>query len=115
MAGHLAPEEWTELVADESVEEPPRRHALLDEPGRYVQYVVYEATGTPAGCALSIPSPAKQKIGALLPERKKWDIFFKVQSQRTQYLKAGQVVEASIRSALREENSATQEPRVSTP
>jgi 2-keto-4-pentenoate hydratase/2-oxohepta-3-ene-1,7-dioic acid hydratase in catechol pathway len=57
------------------------------------------ATGTPAGCALSIPSPAKQKIGALLPEKKKWEIFFKVQSKRTQYLKAGDRVEASIRSA----------------
>jgi 2-keto-4-pentenoate hydratase/2-oxohepta-3-ene-1,7-dioic acid hydratase in catechol pathway len=57
------------------------------------------ATGTPAGCALSIPSPAKQKIGALLPEKKKWEIFFKVQSKRTQYLKANDVVEARIESA----------------
>lgn len=57
------------------------------------------ATGTPAGCALSIPSPAKQKLGAMLPEKKKWEIFFKVQSKRTQYLKPGQIVEASIRSA----------------
>lgn len=54
------------------------------------------ATGTPSGCALSIPSPAKQKLGALLPERKKWEIFLKVQSKRTQYLKAGDVVEARI-------------------
>ena len=57
------------------------------------------ATGTPAGCALSIPSPAKQRIGALLPEKKKWEIFMKVQAGRTQYLKPGDVVEASIRSA----------------
>lgn len=57
------------------------------------------ATGTPAGCALSIPSPAKQKVGALLPERKKWEIFFKVQSRRTQYLQAGDVVESRIRTA----------------
>lgn len=57
------------------------------------------ATGTPAGCALSIPSPAKQKLGTLLPEKKKWEIFFKVQSRRTQYLKPGDVVEAAIRSA----------------
>lgn len=56
------------------------------------------ATGTPAGCALSIPSPAKQKIGALIPEKKKWEIFMKVQGRRTQYLKPGDVVEASIRS-----------------
>ncbi len=56
------------------------------------------ATGTPAGCALSIPSPSKQKIGALLPEKKKWEIFFSVQAKRP-YLKAGDLVEASIRSA----------------
>lgn len=57
------------------------------------------ATGTPAGCALAIPSPTKQRVGALLPEALKWKVFMKVQSQRTQYLKHGDVVEASIRSA----------------
>lgn len=57
------------------------------------------ATGTPAGCALSIPSPAKQRIAALLPERVKWQAFLKAQAQRPQYLKAGDLVEASIRSA----------------
>ena len=57
------------------------------------------ATGTPAGCALAIPSPAKQKIGALLPEAKKWGMFLKAQAQRTQYLQRGQIVETSIRSA----------------
>lgn len=57
------------------------------------------ATGTPAGCALSVPSPAKQKLGALLPEAKKWEIFLKVQSRRPQYLKAGDVVEARIANA----------------
>ena len=56
------------------------------------------ATGTPAGCALAVPSPGKQRLAALLPEKKKWQIFFKVQSKRTQYLKAGDVVEAAIRS-----------------
>ncbi|WP_420210636.1 fumarylacetoacetate hydrolase family protein [Burkholderia aenigmatica] len=56
------------------------------------------ATGTPAGCALSVPSPAKQRIAALLPEKKKWEFFLKVQSARPQYLKAGDLVEASIRS-----------------
>lgn len=57
------------------------------------------ASGTPAGCALSVPSPAKQKIGAMLPEKKKWEIFSKVRSKRPQYLKPGQMVESSIRSA----------------
>lgn len=57
------------------------------------------STGTPAGCALAVPSPAKQRLGALLPERVKWQIFFRVQAERSQYLKPGDVVEASIRSA----------------
>lgn len=56
------------------------------------------STGTPAGCALSVPSPMKQKIGALLPEKKKWEVFFDVQSKRRQYLKPGDVVEARIRT-----------------
>ena len=57
------------------------------------------STGTPSGCALTVPSPAKQRIAALLPERVKWGLFFKVQAARTQYLKPGDLVEAQIRSA----------------
>jgi 2,4-didehydro-3-deoxy-L-rhamnonate hydrolase len=57
------------------------------------------ATGTPAGCALAIPSPGKQKIGALLGEAKKWALFLKAQEKRSQYLQPGQVVETTIRSA----------------
>jgi len=56
------------------------------------------ATGTPAGCALSIPSPVKMRIAALLPEAKKWALFLKAQAARTQYLQVGDKVEASIRS-----------------
>ncbi|EYF03832.1 fumarylacetoacetate hydrolase family protein [Chondromyces apiculatus] len=56
------------------------------------------STGTPAGCALSVPSPIKQRLAALLPERKKWEIFLAAQAKRTQYLRPGDVVEASIRS-----------------
>ncbi len=56
------------------------------------------ATGTPAGCALSVPSPARQRAVALLPEDTKWALFRKVQSKRTQYLKPGDVVESQIRS-----------------
>jgi 2,4-diketo-3-deoxy-L-fuconate hydrolase len=41
----------------------------------------------------------KQKLGALIPEKKKWEIFLEVQARRTQYLKPGDVVEARIRSA----------------
>lgn len=70
------------------------------------------ATGTPAGCALAVPSPARQRLGALLPEKKKWQIFFKIQSKRTQYLKPGDIVEASIRSADRSIDLGVQRNRV---
>ncbi|HJQ84389.1 MAG TPA: fumarylacetoacetate hydrolase family protein [Candidatus Binatia bacterium] len=56
------------------------------------------STGTPAGCALSIPSPAMQRIAALLPERMRWEAFMRVQAKRSGYLNPGDVVEASIRS-----------------
>ena len=56
------------------------------------------ATGTPAGCALTVPTPLKQRLFALLPEKKKWEIFLKIQARRRQYLKPGDVVESGIRS-----------------
>ena len=70
------------------------------------------ATGTPAGCALSVPSPAKQRIAALLPEATKWRMFMKVQAARPQYLKPGDVVEARIFSADSEIDLGTQRNRV---
>jgi 2-keto-4-pentenoate hydratase/2-oxohepta-3-ene-1,7-dioic acid hydratase in catechol pathway len=54
------------------------------------------STGTPAGCALSVPSPARQRIAALLPERLKWKMFINVQARRSQYLKPGDIVESRI-------------------
>jgi 2-keto-4-pentenoate hydratase/2-oxohepta-3-ene-1,7-dioic acid hydratase in catechol pathway len=57
------------------------------------------ATGTPAGCALTVPSPFRQKLAALVPEATKWKIFFDLQAKRPQYLKAGDIVEARISSA----------------
>ena len=54
------------------------------------------STGTPAGCALSVPSPFRQKIAGLFPEATKWKIFLNVQAKREQYLKIGDVVEARI-------------------
>ena len=54
------------------------------------------ATGTPAGCALTVPSPLRQRLAVLLPEATKWKVFLKMQSKRSQYLKAGDVVEARI-------------------
>ncbi len=56
------------------------------------------STGTPAGCALSVPSPFRQKIASLFPEATKWKIFLNVQAKREQYLKIGDVVEARISS-----------------
>lgn len=56
------------------------------------------STGTPAGCALSVPSPFKQRMGALLPEATRWAIFNKIQAERQGYLKAGDLVEARIQS-----------------
>ena len=54
------------------------------------------STGTPAGCALSVPSPTKQRIAALMPERLKWKMFMNIQSKRLQYLKPGDLVELRI-------------------
>ena len=56
------------------------------------------STGTPAGCALSVPSPAMQRLAALVPEKTKWRLFLAAQARRPQYLRSGDVVEASIRS-----------------
>lgn len=57
------------------------------------------ATGTPSGCALSIPSPLLQRVAALLPEATKWQLFLGAQARRAGYLKEGDVVEARIASA----------------
>jgi 2-keto-4-pentenoate hydratase/2-oxohepta-3-ene-1,7-dioic acid hydratase in catechol pathway len=54
------------------------------------------ATGTPSGCALSIPSPDKQRAAAQLPEAEKWRLFLKMQEERPQYLQGGDIVEARI-------------------
>jgi len=54
------------------------------------------STGTPAGCALSVPSPGRQRIAALVPEAAKWKMFMKIQAGREQYLKGGDVVESRI-------------------
>ncbi|MBP6109606.1 MAG: fumarylacetoacetate hydrolase family protein [Rhodocyclaceae bacterium] len=56
-------------------------------------------TGTPAGCALGLPSPLMMRIFAMIPEQKKWPLFIKKQSARTQYLKAGDKLELRISSS----------------
>ena len=57
------------------------------------------ATGTPAGCALTVPPPPVVRLMGLLPERLKWKLFLKKQARRRQYLQPGDVVEAGIVSA----------------
>ncbi len=55
-------------------------------------------TGTPAGCALGLPSPALVKLSSLIPETKKWELFIKGQKKRPQYLKVGDRVKSTIKS-----------------
>ena len=45
------------------------------------------------------PSPFRQKIAALLPEARKWRTVLAMQAARRQYLKTGDVVEATIVNA----------------
>ncbi|TDN62082.1 fumarylacetoacetate hydrolase family protein [Paraburkholderia sp. BL10I2N1] len=66
------------------------------------------ATGTPSGCALSIPSPEKQRAAAQLPEAEKWRLFLNLQAERPQYLQVGDVVEANIVSYDRSINLGVQ-------
>lgn len=69
------------------------------------------ATGTPAGCALTIPSAMVQRIGALLPEAMKWRMFMEAQARRP-YLQHGDVVEARIASADGRVDLGTQRNRI---
>ena len=57
------------------------------------------STGTPAGCALSVPSPMKQRLAAALSEEAKWKMFMEIQASRREYLHAGDVVESRIASS----------------
>ncbi|PJZ84665.1 fumarylacetoacetate hydrolase family protein [Leptospira harrisiae] len=66
-------------------------------------------TGTPSGCALRAPGKLLQKIAALLPEKKKWDLFVKGQLKRTEYLQPGDTIRSSIRTADRRIDLGDQE------
>ena len=55
-------------------------------------------TGTPSGCALGLPSVTFVKVSNLLPDDMRWELFKKGQAKRNQYLKVGDVIEASIES-----------------
>jgi 2-keto-4-pentenoate hydratase/2-oxohepta-3-ene-1,7-dioic acid hydratase in catechol pathway len=53
-------------------------------------------TGTPGGTALQAPPAVIEKVGDLLPTPLKWRVFFSRQERNPAYLKAGDVVTASI-------------------
>jgi 2,4-didehydro-3-deoxy-L-rhamnonate hydrolase len=56
-------------------------------------------TGTPGGVALQPPKALAQRITGLLPEATKWNLFVKGQARSGSYLKPGDLVTASIRTA----------------
>lgn len=72
----------------------------LSEMSQIINFVPGDVvmTGTPSGCALSIPSPALVKISALLPEQKKWQIFIKKQKANGRYLCINDQLELRIHS-----------------
>jgi 2-keto-4-pentenoate hydratase/2-oxohepta-3-ene-1,7-dioic acid hydratase in catechol pathway len=53
-------------------------------------------TGTPGGTALQAPPAVIEKLGDLLPTPLKWRVFFSRQERNPAYLKAGDVVTASV-------------------
>jgi len=70
-------------------------------------------TGTPSGCALRVPPPLLRKFMQLLmPEQKFWATFKKMQGKRSQYLKPGDVMTATIASADRVIDLGEQRVRV---
>lgn len=56
-------------------------------------------TGTPGGVALQPPPSLVQRIVGLLPDEKRWELFIKSQRRSSAYLKPGDEVTASIRTA----------------
>jgi 2-keto-4-pentenoate hydratase/2-oxohepta-3-ene-1,7-dioic acid hydratase in catechol pathway len=55
-------------------------------------------TGTPGGTALQAPPAVIEKMGDLLPTPVKWRVFFSRQERNPAYLKANDVITASIRT-----------------
>ena len=53
-------------------------------------------TGTPGGTALQAPPAVVEKMGDLLPTPLKWRVFFSRQQRNPAYLKADDVITASI-------------------
>ncbi|MFD5178240.1 fumarylacetoacetate hydrolase family protein [Nocardia sp. NPDC058379] len=53
-------------------------------------------TGTPVGTAISAPAKPVEILGAMLPPKLKWKLFFDRQAKNPRYLQDGDVVEATI-------------------
>ncbi|MFD6394149.1 fumarylacetoacetate hydrolase family protein [Nocardia sp. NPDC055029] len=53
-------------------------------------------TGTPVGTAISAPAKPVEVIGAMLPPKIKWKLFFDRQAKNSKYLQHGDVIEAAI-------------------
>jgi 2-keto-4-pentenoate hydratase/2-oxohepta-3-ene-1,7-dioic acid hydratase in catechol pathway len=56
-------------------------------------------TGTPAGCALRAPGRLLQRVAGLLDERTKWRLFVSGQARSPRYLRPGDRVRSTIRTA----------------
>lgn len=69
-------------------------------------------TGTPAGCALTLPPPLVTRISGLLPDAKRWALFKKAQSRSPKYLKHGDVIRSTIKSRDRHIDLGEQVNRV---
>jgi 2-keto-4-pentenoate hydratase/2-oxohepta-3-ene-1,7-dioic acid hydratase in catechol pathway len=65
-------------------------------------------TGTPGGTALQAPPVVVEKMGDLLPTPLKWRVFFSRQQRNPAYLKAGDVITASIATEDRALDLGTQ-------
>jgi len=69
-------------------------------------------TGTPGGVALQPPAALIQRVAGLLPDARRWSLFIKAQTRRAAYLKPGDEVTATIRTADGVLDLGTQHNRV---
>jgi 2,4-didehydro-3-deoxy-L-rhamnonate hydrolase len=103
---------WRELRLTLAVNGAPRQDSLagdmvfgpaqtLSEFSQLEEFEVGDLllTGTPGGVALQPPNPTVQRIVGLLPDAKKWQMFVRGQARSSAYLKPGDRVTASIRTA----------------
>jgi 2-keto-4-pentenoate hydratase/2-oxohepta-3-ene-1,7-dioic acid hydratase in catechol pathway len=103
---------WPELRLTLSVNGQPRQDSLagdmvfgpaatLTEFSQLENFAAGDLllTGTPGGVALQPPGPLAQRLAALLPEARKWELFVKTQANSGAYLKPGDQITAAIRTA----------------